>query len=154
MRIRIISVGRKSGKAVSELSQEYEKRIKSAFKVEWQIIPPADGKMSREQQKDLESKAILKTLSSTDRVVLLDKTGRLMDNKKLAEVLDYWQVHDNQVAFVIGGAYGVNEDVKLRADLILSLSKLVFPHELVRVLLVEQLYRSQAILGGLPYHHD
>ena len=154
MRVRIISVGRKSGKAVYELSEEYEKRIRSEFNITWQIITPVSGKMSLGQQKDLESKAILNNLSNDERVVLLDETGRLMNNEELAEIIDYWQVHNNQVAFIIGGAYGVNEDVKQRADLIWSFSKLVFPHELVRVLLVEQLYRSQAILKRLPYHHN
>jgi 23S rRNA (pseudouridine1915-N3)-methyltransferase len=86
--------------------------------------------------------------------VVLDERGRTMTSLQFAQQLGAWRDQGvRQVAFVIGGAYGMNEAVRERADLVLTLSAMVFPHQLVRVLFAEQLYRATTILQGSPYHH-
>lgn len=153
MKIRIISVGRKSSPAMTLLCGEYQKRLEPYHSVEWQLIAPITGKMDRNEQKQRESQAIIKLINKDDVTVLLDETGQLFSNQQVSKLLYSWQQTTSAVCFIIGGAYGVSADIKRRANVVWSLSSLVFPHELMRLMLVEQLYRAQTILQGLPYHH-
>ena len=86
--------------------------------------------------------------------MLLDERGDEIDSPQLARVLDNAFTVGRQITFIIGGAYGVDDRVHQRADFVWSLSPLVFPHQLVRLILSEQLYRAQQITAGHPYHHD
>lgn len=147
LKILILSVGKKHDAELVGAIEHYEKRLTHYAKVEWQFVPSSSV--------DQESSEILAKLKPTDRVVLLDETGDKINNTGLAELIEKTQNQAvSRLALVIGGAYGVNNEVKARADNVLSLSGLVFPHQLVRLILVEQLYRSYSILSGGKYHHE
>lgn len=147
MKIVCISVGKRHEPGVAELVSEYEKRLKHYCEFEWQLIPVSD--------KSLESQAILSKLQPNDTVVLLDEAGAQLTNEQLAVFLENCQNHSvSRLVFIIGGAYGVSDEVKKIAGKAISLSKLVFPHQLVRVILAEQLYRSYSIISGGKYHHQ
>ena len=99
-----------------------------------------------------ESEAILRRLKPDDVVILLDERGKNMSSPELSELI---LAHtDRHIVLIIGGAYGVNEEVRRRADVLWSLSRLVFPHQLVRLIVSEQLYRAQEIARGGKYHHE
>jgi 23S rRNA (pseudouridine1915-N3)-methyltransferase len=150
MHVKIITVGSKPPKTVDSLISSYEKRLPASIKVTWHYLKhgaASDIATSKQQ----ESESILKSLPGYGRVILLDERGEQMDNQKLAKTL--FNTSEN-IAIIIGGAHGVNEEVMNRADITLSLSMLVFPHQLVRLVLTEQIYRSYAISTNHPYHHS
>ena len=152
--ITIAAVGRKSDARISSLCDEYEKRLQHECRIVWKIIEPETGKMSRQEQKDRESQKVMRYVTDDDVVILLDEKGQLYDNQELAGLLGELRQNTGSVTIIIGGAFGVSEKLAQRANYIWSLSRLVFPHELVRLLLVEQLYRSLSILHGGNYHHE
>jgi 23S rRNA (pseudouridine1915-N3)-methyltransferase len=152
MSLRVISVGKASSQDYQVLLHEFEKRLDKRFQVEWQYVPPSG------QQKDVarraESDLVRAKLTNSDFIVLLDERGNGgLSSENFADKLDQWTTQNRPLTFVIGGAYGVDDDLRVRADYVWSLSSLVFPHELVRLVLVEQLYRAQCIIAGHPYHH-
>lgn len=145
MKILIISPGKPHDDTVRSGIQEYEKRL-SARPLEW--AHPKAGDM-----KD-ESAAILKLIKDGDYAVLLDERGADVDTPAFAHLIDrQLQAGSKRLVFVIGGAFGVSEEVKSRANATLKLSSLVFPHMLVRLILAEQLYRAHSLLSGGKYHH-
>lgn len=147
MKIVCISVGKKHDKNFGPAIATYEKRLKKFCDFSWQIIPTSSV--------DIESSAIERTLKDDDYVILLDERGTQLDNQELAEKLEALQNSAiKRVAIIIGGAYGVNHQLITRANLSLGISSLVFPHQIVRLLVVEQLYRSYSILSGGKYHHE
>lgn len=147
MKIKLIVVGKKHSKDLRNLITEYEKRLSKYCDLAWDIIPSSSI--------DTESMAIEKRLADDDYVVLLDETGQQLNNQELAEKFEALQNSaTKQVVFVIGGAYGVNYSLIVRANLVLSFSRLVFPHQLMRVILLEQIYRSYTIISGSKYHHE
>ena len=151
MSIRVITVGKKHEDWVVGGIERYQKRLKQPFFIEWVLLPHSarEGTAAREE----ESQRILSRLSPTDYVILLDETGRNIDSPSLATLLNYQFNSSKQIVIVIGGAYGVDSSVHIRADFTWSLSHLVFPHQLVRLILTEQIYRAQEIAAGGPYHH-
>lgn len=151
MKITILSVGKKPHGAEADVINQYMKRIQKPLHVEWKFISHQPG--DAEAAKKAESRAILDLLSEDDYILLLDERGRSIDNQTLARLLDP-QAHTYNVSIIIGGAYGVDEDVRKKADVVISLSSLVFPHKLVRMIVAEQMYRTQSILQGHPYHHS
>ena len=123
------------------------------FPVELVVLPEA-GKGQASYQQRVESERILAALKPGERVVVLDERGKALTSPAFAQQLGTWRDQGvRQVAFVIGGAYGMTDAVRDRADLVLALSAMIFPHQLVRVLFAEQLYRAATILHGSPYHH-
>jgi len=97
---------------------------------------------------------LLKSLDPVDYVVLLDERGKMLSSPELAAVIEQRAINGaKKIHFVIGGAFGVNDAVRKRADLVWQLSKLVFPHQLVRLMLAEQVYRASTIIRGEKYHH-
>ncbi|HEY0964894.1 MAG TPA: 23S rRNA (pseudouridine(1915)-N(3))-methyltransferase RlmH [Candidatus Saccharimonadales bacterium] len=149
--ITIIAVGKKHEDWIMPGLERYQKRLRKPFDVEWVLLPHsrAEGVEAREE----ESQAILSRLNSYSYVVLLDETGKNIDSPTLSEKLEAMFNSSKSIVVVIGGAYGVNATLLDRADFVWSLSKLVFPHQLVRLVLLEQLYRSQEISRGGGYHH-
>jgi 23S rRNA (pseudouridine1915-N3)-methyltransferase len=149
--LRIIAIGKKHERWVAEGIARYEKRLKKPFDYEWVFLPHSsrDGLAARQE----ESERILQRLSDDDYVVLLDERGKLLDSPGLAQLLLTPLQSSRRVTVIIGGAYGVDETVHQRAHTVWSLSPLVFPHQLVRLILAEQLYRAQEISAGNPYHH-
>lgn len=151
MPIRIITIGKKHESWVAQAIERYQTRLKRPFLVEWVILPHSDLPSDRARQE--ESQRILMRLNDNDYVVLLDERGKNIDSPELSKLLLSPLESSRQVVIIIGGAYGVDNSVHKRADFIWSLSNLVFPHQLVRLILVEQLYRAQEIASGNPYHH-
>jgi 23S rRNA (pseudouridine1915-N3)-methyltransferase len=151
MSIRIISVGKRHEDWVAGGIERYQKRLKQPFNVEWVLLPHSarEGTSARQE----ESERILSRLTANDYVVLLDETGQAIDSPALSRLLLTPLESSKSVVIIIGGAYGVDITVHARADYVWSLSPLVFPHQLVRLILIEQLYRAQEIASGGPYHH-
>jgi 23S rRNA (pseudouridine1915-N3)-methyltransferase len=146
MKVLVISPGKAHDRTVKEGVAEYEKRLSRHFSLAW-AFPSASTKES-------EAAAILKLLKSADFVILLDESGRDIDTPAFSKLVDQkLQSGVKRLVFVIGGAFGVDAPVRVRADLTLRLSSLVFPHMLVRLILVEQLYRAVSIMSGGKYHH-
>lgn len=152
MPIRILAVGKKHESWVIEGIERYEKRLRPPFNSEWVLIGHSGFEADRASQE--ESERILSRLSPGDYVVLLDEVGKMLTSPTLSSILATQFNNSRQVVFVIGGAYGVNDAVRQRADLVWSLSNLVLPHQLVRLVLTEQIYRSQSIQNNSSYHHD
>lgn len=151
MAVKILAIGKKHETWVTDGVDRYEKRLRKPFDVQWQLLPHSarDGDAARAE----ESQRVLTKLDARDFVVLLDERGQNVDSPTVAATLQGAFDAGKPVSVVIGGAYGVDERVRQRADFVWSLSKLVFPHQLVRLILVEQLYRAQEIAAGRPYHH-
>ena len=147
MKITIISVGKKHDQLFAPAIAEYEKRLKPFCEVTWQFIPSSD--IAEESAK------ILKAVDGKKNVFLLDERGVSVTNSQLARAIEHAKNQSIKEAYlVIGGAYGVNRDVAMRADARIKLSDLVFPHQIVRLIVIEQIYRSFQILAGTGYHHE
>ncbi|MDO4241674.1 MAG: 23S rRNA (pseudouridine(1915)-N(3))-methyltransferase RlmH [Microbacteriaceae bacterium] len=151
MSVRVLAVGKKHESWVSEGIDRYEKRLRKPWDLSWQLLPHSVFEQDRARAE--ESDRILAKLSADEFVVLLDERGQILDSPDLAARLQRVFDGGKRVAVVIGGAYGVDERVRQRADLVWSLSKLVFPHQLVRLILAEQVYRAGEIVAGRAYHH-
>jgi len=157
MKFQIITVGKKHDKSLEDYILDFEKRIKANFDLSWSILASLDDN-SREVQIKKESTKILEILEKENKnsfVILLDEKGK---EKTTVDIAHLFEEKMNEgvekIIFIIGGAYGVGEEVKEKANLVLGLSKLVFPHQLVRVILVEQIYRCISILKNGKYHHE
>jgi 23S rRNA (pseudouridine1915-N3)-methyltransferase len=152
MPLHIITVGKKHEGWVSEGVERYQKRLKAPFNVEWVLLPHSslEGLSARQE----ESQRILSRLDAYDYIVLLDERGKIVDSPTLSRLFEARLNESQKVAIIIGGAYGVNDEIRTKAHFILSFSPLVFPHQLVRLMLVEQIYRAQEIARGGAYHHD
>ena len=149
-------VGATDKKYLLEGVEDYQKRLIHYLPFEIKVI--ADIKNSRnlsaDQQKEREGKAILDLVSTGDELVLLDVEGAEFSSPGLASWIEKRMLAGTrQLIFVVGGPYGFSEAVYKRADSKMSLSRLTFPHQLVRLLFIEQLYRAMTIIKGEPYHH-
>lgn len=154
MKIAIWSVGKANEAYIKEGVDQFTKRIGHYYPLEWQLIMPS--KLTDPSQiKKAEASSILKALTPTDVLILLDEKGKMLSSQALAKLI---QQKANQSAqklvFLIGGAYGVAEEIKARAQFTWSISELVFPHMLVRLILAEQIYRACSILANEKYHHE
>lgn len=151
MAIRLLTVGKKHESWVSDGIARYEQRLRRPFDLSWQLLPHStrDGDAARDE----ESSRILARTGPTDTVILLDERGKLFTSPQLHALMSARFSAGEKLTFVIGGAYGVTEELRARANVVWSLSPLVFPHQLVRLIVVEQLYRAQSIGTGSPYHH-
>jgi 23S rRNA (pseudouridine1915-N3)-methyltransferase len=154
LKLSICSVGKPHESFVKEGVEQFTKRISHYYPIDWQILSPS--KLTEPYQiKKAEAATILKVLSSKDILILLDETGKMLSSPGLAKLI---QQNANQsaqrIVFLIGGAYGVDDEIKSRANFTWSLSELVFPHMLVRLILSEQLYRACSILANEKYHHE
>ena len=150
--VTIIAIGKKHEEWVREGIDRYQKRLKRPFLVEWVLLPHSLHEGDRARQE--ESERILSRLTASEYVILLDERGKQLDSPQLASLLVEQLNASRFVVLIIGGAYGVTDEVRQRADLVWSLSPLVFPHQLVRLIVVEQLYRAQQIALGGSYHHQ
>lgn len=150
--ITIITIGKKHESWILAGLERYEKRLRAPWDVKWVSLPHSalDGQGARLE----ESERIEKALPPSNYTILLDETGRMLTSPALSSLLVDTFSHSRAVTIIIGGAYGVSNPLKKRVDTIWSLSQLVFPHQLVRLMLVEQLYRAQAIDEGRAYHHE
>ncbi|HUC96474.1 MAG TPA: 23S rRNA (pseudouridine(1915)-N(3))-methyltransferase RlmH [Candidatus Saccharimonadales bacterium] len=152
MPICIIAVGKKHESWVDEGIRRYQKRLKRLFEINWNIIGHSGLNDVRARQE--ESQRILSAINANDYVILLDERGKSVSSPELSALLLSKLELSRRVVIVIGGAYGVGDTIMNRADFVWSLSSLVFPHQLVRLILTEQIYRAQEINSGNPYHHN
>ena len=152
MPLHIITVGKKHESWVAEGIERYQKRLKAPFSLEWVLLPHSslEGLSARQE----ESQRILSRLDAYDYVILLDERGKLIDSLVVSQLLEQRLNSSQKIALIIGGAYGVNDEIRQKVNFTWSFSPLVFPHQLVRLLLVEQIYRAQEIARGGSYHHD
>ena len=149
--IKIIAIGKKHESWIADGVERYCKRLRAPWNVEWVLLPHSSLEGDRARQE--ESERILNVLRPDDVVVLLDERGKLLDSPALSHLFQTKIDASQRVVCIIGGAYGVTDELQARATVVWSLSPLVFPHQLVRLLLSEQLYRAQEIAAGHPYHH-
>lgn len=156
MNIRLIAVGRTDSTLLQQLISDYEKRLTFYVNFELQTIPDIKNNkaLSEEQQKIKEGEFILKSIDNSHILILLDERGKEYSSVAFSEFLQKRMNSGiKQLVFVIGGPYGFSDEVYLRANGKISLSKLTFSHQMVRLFFVEQLYRAFTILKNEPYHH-
>jgi len=151
MSIRIIAIGKKHEPWIADGVKRYQERLKRPFDVEWVLLP--HSALTNDMARQEESRRLLSRINDCNYVVLLDERGKNIDSPALSDLLQSAINSSRQIVIIIGGAYGVDNTIHERANFIWSLSKLVFPHQLVRLILTEQIYRSQEIAGNKPYHH-
>lgn len=142
--IKIICVGKVKEKYLQEAISDYMKRLSKYHRV--QIVELEDSNIMEEKNK------ILKNIDNKDYVISLDIEGKQLSSLELAETIDKTFITKSNICFVIGGSYGLDIEVKKRANFSLSFSKLTFPHQLFRVILLEQIYRSFKIMNNETYH--
>ncbi len=156
MKTELILVGRTANKHFEAGINDYAGRIAHYMPFGMTIIPELRNtkSLTEEQQKQAEGELILKQLSPQDTVVLLDERGQELRSVELAQWLQRKQQSARRLVFVIGGPYGFSDAVYARANERLSLSRLTFSHQMVRLVFTEQLYRACTIIKGEPYHHE
>lgn len=150
-------MGRTRDKSIAGSIEKYALGIPHYVPFEIVCLPDVKttSKTTEMQQKELEGRRFLEAVAPADFVVLLDERGREYTSREFADFLSRKAVElPRNLVFVIGGPYGFSQEVYSRADGKISLSKMTFPHELVRLFFVEQVYRAQTIIRGEPYHHD
>ena len=156
MTIKLLAIGKTDNKQLQQLIDDYTKRLGFYIKFELEIIPDLKKvkNLSEDQQKQKEGDLILSKTTPTDILILLDENGKQYDSVQFA---NYLQKHMNsgikQLIFVIGGPYGFSPEVYSKARGKVSLSKMTFSHQMVRLFMIEQLYRGFTILKNEPYHH-
>ena len=157
MKIILMVVGKTSTKFVREGVEEYAGRINRFMPFEIKVIPDikTTRKLTELAQKEAEGTQILAYVQPTDHMVLLDERGKEMTSREFSTFIEQKsQTVPKNMIFVVGGPYGFSQEVYTRANSLLSLSKMTFPHELVRLFFTEQIYRAITISRNMPYHHD
>ena len=156
MKTELIVVGKTTDKHFQAGIEDYVGRIGHYMPFGITVIPELKStkSLTEELQKESEGKLIMKQLQTSDTVVLLDEHGKEMRSVELARWLEQKQASARRLVFVIGGPYGFSQEVYDRANEKLSLSKLTFSHQMVRLVFTEQLYRACTIIKGEPYHHE
>ena len=157
MKIQLIVVGKTNQDFVKQGLDEFCKRLEHYFPFELEIIPDIKNtkNLSVEQQKTKEGELILQSFQAGDCIVLLDERGKEFTSVQFAQFIDKKaNTGLKRIVFVIGGAYGFSSAVYDAANEKIALSKMTFPHQLIRLIFVEQLYRAMTILHNEPYHHE
>lgn len=156
MKITLLAIGKTDSKHLQALIEEYTKRLGHYVSFTSEIIPDIKNvkNLSESQQKNAEGQQLLKRISNSDALVLLDENGKTFDSVAFSE---YLQKKMNSglknLVFVIGGPYGFSDEIYARANGKISLSLMTFSHQMVRLFFIEQLYRGFTILKNEPYHH-
>jgi len=156
MKVTILVIGKNKKEYISGALEEYDKRINKYIPFGIQEISgiKGSGKYSEKEVREKEGQKILKALPSDASIVLLDERGKQMNSRGFAQWLQKTMNSGmRKLVFVIGGAYGFSEVLYEKADMVLSLSKMTFSHQITRIIFAEQLYRAFTIIKGEPYHH-
>lgn len=157
MKITLLTVGKTDKDWVRKGLETYSSRLKHYIPFTISEIPELKNvsSLSREQIREKEGNLVLSSVKDSDEVILLDEHGKEMTSVEWAAVLEGRLARGGRgIVFVIGGAYGFSKEVYARADAKISLSKMTFSHQMVRVIFAEQLYRAFTIMRGEPYHHE
>ncbi len=155
--MKLIVIGKTKFKFLLDGENEYEKRLKNYCKFSERIIPDIKNArtLSKKEFKEKEGRLIVASLKSSDYVILLDDKGIKLSSIEFPEFLNQTMVSGiNELVFVVGGAFGFSEEVYNRANHQISLSKMTFSHQMVRLIFKEQLYRAFTIIKGEKYHHE
>ena len=157
MKIKLIVIGKTDQAYLHEGIEVYHRRIPHYLPFEYQVIPDIKNtrNLSEEQQKEKEGELILAQIKAGDELILLDETGKTFRSTEFARFLEKKMLGGvKNMVFVIGGPYGFSNAVYQKAHGKLSLSKMTFSHQLIRIIFSEQLYRALTIIKGEPYHHE
>ncbi|WP_396149966.1 23S rRNA (pseudouridine(1915)-N(3))-methyltransferase RlmH [Flavobacterium sp.] len=157
MNIKLIAIGKTDNKNLQLLIEEYQKRLSFYIKFDLEIIPDIKNakNLSESQQKEKEGELILSKLAPTDFLILLDENGKSFSSVEFAnELQKKMNAGIKTLTYVIGGPYGFSEAVYQKAQQKISLSKMTFSHQMVRLFFIEQVYRGFTILRNEPYHHQ
>lgn len=157
MKIELMAVGRTQSGYLAEGIKMYYSRIEHYIPFSMTLLPDikATKSLSEQQQKEREGQQMLASFSPSDTVILLDERGKELTSREFSGFIDKKMSSGlKRLVFVIGGPYGFSDAVYARADGKISLSRMTFSHEMVRLFFVEQIYRAMTIMRGEPYHHD
>ena len=152
-KIRIIAVGRFRAPHWQQAAASYRDKLRHAFSLEETIIKDGDASLGPAERASAEGKRILAALRPEEYVICLDECGETRSSKAFADFLRKSLEETPPLCFIIGGAYGLAEEVLRRGNMLLSFGPMTFPRELARVLLLEQIYRADNIQRNTPYHH-
>lgn len=153
----LLTVGKTGNRYITEGIQEYLKRLRRYLPYEIIELPDVKnaGRVSKEEQKELEGREILGRLTPADHVILLDERGKQYTSMEFASKMEALLASGKKrLVMIVGGPYGFSKSVYDRGNELLSLSKMTFNHEMVRLFMTEQIYRAMTILRGDPYHHE
>ncbi|PKO98664.1 MAG: 23S rRNA (pseudouridine(1915)-N(3))-methyltransferase RlmH [Bacteroidetes bacterium HGW-Bacteroidetes-8] len=156
MKIEFLLTGKTEAAYLKEGISLYEERLKFYTSYSKKELPDVknSSSLSKEQIKEREGEQILKNLGETDELVLLDERGALITSEDFAVKVERWSLRGvKKIVFAVGGAYGFSDAIYKRANDKISLSRMTFSHQMVRVIFLEQLYRAFTIIKGEPYHH-
>lgn len=157
MNIRLLTIGKTDNKALQTLIDDYTKRLSFYVKFDLEIIPDIKNvkNLSEAQQKEKEGELILSKITPTDQLILLDENGKTFNSVGFSDFLQKkMNAGIKTLVFVIGGPYGFSETVYQKAQGKVSLSEMTFSHQMVRLFVIEQIYRGFTILRNEPYHHQ
>lgn len=156
MKVTLLVVGKTSDGHIDTLIQEYQKRLTHYLPFTLQVVPELKNtkSLTAEQQKQAECEMIMRAITPSTDLILLDEHGKEYRSIEFADYLQKRMSSGRDVVFVVGGPYGFADAVYQRANGKISLSKMTFSHQMVRLFFVEQLYRAMTILRGEPYHHE
>jgi 23S rRNA (pseudouridine1915-N3)-methyltransferase len=156
MKITLLAIGKTNSAEIRNIVDDYSKRITRYVKFEAVYIENSQQKFSdNEKQKIKEGEHILKKLQAGDYLILLDERGKEYNSVQFAEQLNlFFNQSIKNICFVIGGAYGFSENVYARSNARISLSRMTFSHQIIRIIFAEQLYRAFTIINNEPYHHS
>ena len=151
--IKIISIGNKQDKNLSILVDNYSKKLGAQLVIKSIDLKPEKKFNSVKQKKELEALRIESNIDSSF-IIAMDEKGKLFDSKEFASKIAKWKENFSGLIFVIGGADGLDKSILNKANIILSFSRMTLPHQLIKLFLVEQIYRSSTILSNHPYHRE
>ena len=157
MKFQFINIGKPHDETLKKAIEDFTRRINKYYTIEWLIIPSIKNAavLPEAELKKQEGKSIISKISKDDFLLLLDETGKQLSSVEFANFLEQKSnAGVRSIILLIGGAFGVSDEIKQRANFTWSLSKLVFPHMIVRLILAEQVYRACTILRNEKYHHS
>ncbi len=157
MKITLLAIGKTNARFLQEGIDQYTKRLSHYIPFELKILPDVKTTkaLTNEKQKEMEGQMFLSAIGQGDWVTLLDEKGKEFTSREFASYIDKKTITiPKNLIFIIGGPYGFSQEMYNRANEKLSLSKMTFSHEMIRLFFVEQIYRAMTILKGEPYHHD
>lgn len=157
MRINLVCMGKTDDREITRLVQYYQNRLPKYWNFEISEIPDIKNarSLTPELLKKEEAKVLLQHIDNGDLVILLDENGKQFTSWEFASKIDQWMTSSvKKVLIIIGGAYGFAPEIYARANEKMSLSKMTFTHQMIRLFVVEQIYRADQILQGKPYHND
>ncbi|AZI39570.1 23S rRNA (pseudouridine(1915)-N(3))-methyltransferase RlmH [Epilithonimonas vandammei] len=157
MRINLICIGKTDDKEIVSLMKYYLPRLPKHWNFELMEIPDVKNakNLTPDQLKKEEAKLFQNHIDASDLVIILDEKGKQFTSREFSEKIDFWMGNSvKKIHFLVGGAYGFSEEIYNRANEKISLSKMTFTHQMIRLFFVEQIYRAATILQGKPYHND